>query len=439
MLPLDRHGASYRMHRILGDVLLDGFDQFDRRERQRVDLRASDWFEQDGDIERAVRHAVRGGDFERATQLVEAHAVAFQTLGRHGMVADWLALLPRSLVVTRPALCLASAVSALGTCLGDEALVWTQMALATTEGRSCHPTGRDIDLQASAFHALIGSAPMEALLKHAVDAHRGLDLATGGPWHVKRTARWPLPPARSRPHATSSGKGVPKPQWPGPGRTRPTAMPTSLSPSRSSATCSSAGKPRSKARAIVADHHLADVPTLILVSAVSALAAARDGDTGLADSEMGRTVANAAHFSSIAGLINIQVRITLARTALALGDRSAAAGFLDEARGRTASWSGALTPHRQIAAIEDQIRSTANVRLSPSMLTPAEMRVLQYLPTNLRHHEIASRLFLSRNTVKTHASSIYRKLGVTSRTEAVDTARSVGLLASARDAAGHRR
>ena len=52
------------------------------------------------------------------------------------------------------------------------------------------------------------------------------------------------------------------------------------------------------------------------------------------------------------------------------------------------------------------------------------------LPTNLTLAEIAKRLFVSRNTAKSHAAAIYRKLGVSTRGEAVELARSVGLLIS---------
>jgi LuxR family transcriptional regulator, maltose regulon positive regulatory protein len=57
--------------------------------------------------------------------------------------------------------------------------------------------------------------------------------------------------------------------------------------------------------------------------------------------------------------------------------------------------------------------------------------VLQYLPTNLSLADIATRLFISRNTVKSHTASIYRKLGTTSRSRAVELARDAGLLAAA--------
>jgi LuxR family maltose regulon positive regulatory protein len=61
-------------------------------------------------------------------------------------------------------------------------------------------------------------------------------------------------------------------------------------------------------------------------------------------------------------------------------------------------------------------------------LSEGELRVLRYLPTNLRGPEIASELFVSMNTIRAHLRNVYAKLGVHSRTEAVKRARELGLL-----------
>jgi DNA-binding CsgD family transcriptional regulator len=61
-------------------------------------------------------------------------------------------------------------------------------------------------------------------------------------------------------------------------------------------------------------------------------------------------------------------------------------------------------------------------------LTVSETRVLRYLPTHLGAPEIAAELFLSANTVKTHLRHLYRKLGAHNRREAVQRARTIGLL-----------
>ena len=62
-------------------------------------------------------------------------------------------------------------------------------------------------------------------------------------------------------------------------------------------------------------------------------------------------------------------------------------------------------------------------------LSESEIRVLRYLPTNLSTPEIANELHVSRNTVRTHMSHLYAKLGTHRRTEAVERARALGLLA----------
>ena len=59
-------------------------------------------------------------------------------------------------------------------------------------------------------------------------------------------------------------------------------------------------------------------------------------------------------------------------------------------------------------------------------LTAAELRVLPLLTTHLAFPQIGERLFLSRTTVKTHAGSIYRKFGVSSRSEAIERAIELG-------------
>jgi LuxR family maltose regulon positive regulatory protein len=61
-------------------------------------------------------------------------------------------------------------------------------------------------------------------------------------------------------------------------------------------------------------------------------------------------------------------------------------------------------------------------------LTDAELRVLRYLPTNLRGPDIAAELFVSPNTIRTHLRDVYAKLGVHSRADAVKRARELGLL-----------
>jgi LuxR family transcriptional regulator, maltose regulon positive regulatory protein len=62
-------------------------------------------------------------------------------------------------------------------------------------------------------------------------------------------------------------------------------------------------------------------------------------------------------------------------------------------------------------------------------LSTSEIRVLRYLPTNLSAREIADELSLSVHTVRTHMRHVYEKFGVHNRTDAVEGARTRGLLA----------
>jgi LuxR family transcriptional regulator, maltose regulon positive regulatory protein len=63
-------------------------------------------------------------------------------------------------------------------------------------------------------------------------------------------------------------------------------------------------------------------------------------------------------------------------------------------------------------------------------LSPSELRVLRYLPTNLSRPEIASELSVSVNTVNTHIRSIYAKLQTQDRSSAVQRAREMRLLSA---------
>jgi LuxR family maltose regulon positive regulatory protein len=74
-------------------------------------------------------------------------------------------------------------------------------------------------------------------------------------------------------------------------------------------------------------------------------------------------------------------------------------------------------------------------RERPSLLeelSPSELRVLRFLPTNLTRPEIASELYVSVNTVNTHIRSIYAKLGARDRSSAVSRARELRLLSTGR-------
>jgi LuxR family maltose regulon positive regulatory protein len=124
----------------------------------------------------------------------------------------------------------------------------------------------------------------------------------------------------------------------------------------------------------------------------------------------------------------IQVRLELARAFLTLRDADAAEDLLGEARAVLE-----LVPGLDLLAERaEELRRELDVMPEPdgahqAGLTPAELRLLPLLATHLSFREIAQQLFVSRNTIKTQAISVYRKLGVSSRSEAVAEAQRLGL------------
>ena len=107
-------------------------------------------------------------------------------------------------------------------------------------------------------------------------------------------------------------------------------------------------------------------------------------------------------------------------------------GLVPVLRGRAARWR--LRHGRPEEALEArELPSELARERSPgvagaSSLTTAELRVLPLLATHLSFPEIGAEMFLSPHTVKSQAMSIYRKLGATSRHQAVTRSRELGLL-----------
>ena len=125
----------------------------------------------------------------------------------------------------------------------------------------------------------------------------------------------------------------------------------------------------------------------------------------------------------------VRLRLQLARVYIAVTDLATARQLLREIddilRHRPAL--GALIS--EVAELRRTLASSAAQRpAGPMPLTPAELRLFPYLQTHLTADKIAGGLFLSRHTVKTQIKSIYRKLGVTSRNDAVQKATTIGLL-----------
>jgi LuxR family maltose regulon positive regulatory protein len=126
--------------------------------------------------------------------------------------------------------------------------------------------------------------------------------------------------------------------------------------------------------------------------------------------------------------LTIQLRVLAGRVAIAIGELTLAGSLLGEARRELARYPDAGILPRLLAQEEralEEARGGQGVLREP--LTAAEQRVLDLLGTHLTVEEIGGSLYVSRNTVKGHLRSIYRKLDVNSRAAAVARARALGL------------
>jgi LuxR family maltose regulon positive regulatory protein len=123
----------------------------------------------------------------------------------------------------------------------------------------------------------------------------------------------------------------------------------------------------------------------------------------------------------------VQTLLELGRACLAVDDAAGARVMLRQARDvvRRRPDLGVLPD--QVEELRSKLDISRGGMAGVSSLTTAELRLLPLLATHLTFAEIGERLYLSKHTVKTQAVSLYRKLGVSSRGQAVQRARQLGL------------
>jgi LuxR family maltose regulon positive regulatory protein len=134
------------------------------------------------------------------------------------------------------------------------------------------------------------------------------------------------------------------------------------------------------------------------------------------------------HVTDALPWLAIQVRLELAWSLVTLRDAEAAEELLAEVRDLLGRVPGLTMLAEAADDLEHEIGEIPKPDgVHQAQLTPAELRLLPLLASHLSFPEIAEQLFVSRNTIKTQALSIYRKLGVSSRSEAVAEAQRLGL------------
>ena len=106
LIPLDNQREWYRYHHLFADLLQHALSQTSPQKIPSMHLQASRWFEANGLIPEAVKHAFKAQDWTYAAELVERHAWNMILHSQVGIVSEWCRTFPEAVISKRPALCI---------------------------------------------------------------------------------------------------------------------------------------------------------------------------------------------------------------------------------------------------------------------------------------------------------------------------------------------
>ncbi|MBK9178691.1 MAG: LuxR family transcriptional regulator [Acidimicrobiales bacterium] len=429
LTPFDDRRDWYRVHSLFRAVLLD---ELVRREPDLVPglhRRAADWWEANGPVDRAIAHARASGDLDRTARLVADEILPAYLAGRLPLVETWLREIGESTIEREPSLAvLAGWIAALGGRAVD-ATRWAEAA-----GRLVPPgDGGDEAAWLTSARAMLRAA----MCPHGVAAMAAdAEVAVGiePVWGVWRTvavgllavARWldgddagaELLLGDAIEAAEASGASVPLTRW--------LAHRGVLLMDRGDWT--TAGEDLDRALAAIDATGLTEYGASALAYAASARFHLHHRDVEAARVALERGMRLRPLATWAIPWFAVLVRLEMADAQLALAEPGAVSVLLRELDDILRHRPDVGILDERVEWLRERLRHVRGDRIV-STLTAAELRVLPHLQTHLTLEEIGERLCVSRNTVSSQAGSIYRKLGVASRGEAVARAREIGLLA----------
>lgn len=184
-----------------------------------------------------------------------------------------------------------------------------------------------------------------------------------------------------------------------------------------------------QAREFLEDQPLEDYVPAVLYLAASARLALTYGQAASARKFLVSAMRMRAYLSRAIPWFAVRTLLELARAHLNLADVDGARTLIREADDVIRHRPGLGTLTQEARELRTQLTNVTSVGVGwASTLTAAELRLLPLLTTHLSFREIAERLFVSRNTVKSQAISVYRKLNASSRSEAIERAVELGLV-----------
>jgi LuxR family maltose regulon positive regulatory protein len=431
VLSLDRRREWFRYHHLFRDLLLHELRRREGHLEPELRRRAAAWFEANGLPEMAIEHAQVAGDTDRVARLVLTLAQPVWASGRLDTVLGWMEWFEAERLVERsPELAVHGAL--IYALLGrpGQAERWAAAA------ERVPPSGRASD--GSSMRGLLGY--LRALLcregveQMRLDALDGWDgLAPGSPYRATMLHTEALSYllegdpdradalfARAFDAALLAGA-------------RPLvamilAERCEIAAHRGD--WAEAGRLSDRAAAIVAEGPFDHYWTSAIVYAWAARIAVHRGDLAAARAHVSRAARLRPLLTYALPIVSVQALVHLARSYLALGDPNGALVLLRQVQDifQQRPRLGDLT--RQASELRADLAAVGQGAIGASALTTAELRLVPLLSTHLSFREIGERLYVSRHTVKSQAMSIYRKLGVSSRSQAIQRMQEAGLLAS---------
>ncbi|HEX6843639.1 MAG TPA: LuxR C-terminal-related transcriptional regulator [Actinomycetota bacterium] len=428
VVPVVGRPGRYRYHQLFRDVLHEELRRSEPGLIPELHRRAAAWSETNGSPDDAIEYARTGGNVEDAARLVCSVLRRYIGGARLQTLERWLAWFDESDVLAYPPLALATGWY--HAFVGDEDPVrWLRIAESTSfEG----PMPDGSSSYGAAIAMLRAALCVDGPDRMAADVVLSADLgAPASDWRVFHhlVAGESALMAGDTERALASFRTADELASPGQAAGHAMALSESAAIAADSGRWDDARRYVDRARSVVASHAVGEILQQPLMWAVGALLHAREGEPDLALAALVEAQKLRATSSFAMPSFSIRGRLVMARAYLAVSDVEGARTVLAEAREFQRRRPNIGTLADALDETEERVRRIrGSGRSGPATMTTAELRVLALLPTHLSFRQIGERLFVSNNTVKSHAMSIYRKLGVSSRAEAVERAVALGLL-----------
>ena len=428
LVPLDHRRGWYRYHALFREFLLSELEASESGSVARLHVAAAAWYEEHGLAAQAIEHLLAAGDRTRAARLVAALARPTYLAGQVPVVTRWLTELGDDAIRAYPPLAILACWSAVLTGAPAEAERWAAMI-----ERVRYDDEGVGDLPAFESARAMLRAAMYAHGRERATADAALAVATEPPWSPWRDLALYLAgevsllngevdAARSSfQEAAALAEQV--------GITDAVLLSEAQLAILGAREQGWSQAERHVAAALdaIGAAHMEGYPTTALALAVGASVAVDRGDRAAAERLLARGMRARVGCTHAMPFVSMRVRLQLAVAATALGDGVTTNHLLRELDDLLDLRPDVGALADEIAAFKRQVHARPAVTGS-TPLTPAELRLLPYLQTHLTLSEIGRRLFISRNTVSSEVGSIYRKLHVTTRSEAVERAVALGLL-----------